>query len=60
MFDRIKSWLGFGTLSEEQLAILAATAIVAGIQVFFTSFLLSLIGQRRRDWTRRWQEIMGA
>jgi len=38
---------GFGTLSEERLAILAATAIVAGIQVFFTSFLLSLIGTRR-------------
>jgi hypothetical protein len=40
---------GFGTLAEERLAILAATAIVAGIQVFFTSFLLSLIGMRRRD-----------
>jgi hypothetical protein len=40
---------GFGTLSEEQLAIVAATAIVAGIQVFFTSFLLSLIGLRRHD-----------
>ena len=40
---------GFGTLSEEQLAIVAATAIVCGIQVFFTSFLLSLIGMRRRD-----------
>jgi len=38
---------GFGTLSEEQLAIVAATSIVAGIQVFFTSFLLSLIGLRR-------------
>ena len=38
---------GFGTLSEERLAILAATAIVTGIQVFFTSFLLSLIGIRR-------------
>ena len=38
---------GFGTLAEERLAIVAATAIVAGIQVFFTSFLLSLIGLRR-------------
>jgi hypothetical protein len=45
------TWIarGFGTLSEEQLAIVAATSIVAGIQVFFTSFLLSLIGLRRRD-----------
>lgn len=38
---------GFGTLAEERLAIVAATAVVAGIQVFFTSFLLSLIGLRR-------------
>lgn len=47
----VGTWItrGFGTLSEEQLAILAATAIVAGIQVFFTSFLLSLIGLRRHD-----------
>jgi glycosyltransferase involved in cell wall biosynthesis len=40
---------GFGTLAEERLAIVAATSIVAGIQVFFTSFLLSLIGIRRPD-----------
>jgi hypothetical protein len=40
---------GFGTLAEERLAIFAATAIVTGIQVFFTSFLLSLIGIRRPD-----------
>jgi len=47
----VGTWVsrGFGTLAEEQLAIVAATAIVAGIQVFFTSFLLSLIGLRRRD-----------
>jgi glycosyltransferase involved in cell wall biosynthesis len=47
----VGTWVqrGFGTLAEEQLAILAATAFVAGIQVFFTSFLLSLIGTRRRD-----------
>ena len=47
----VGTWIsrGFGTLSEERLAIVAATAIVAGIQVFFTSFLLSLIGLRRRD-----------
>ena len=47
----VGTWIsrGFGTLAEEKLAILAATSIVAGIQVFFTSFLLSLIGQRRRD-----------
>ena len=39
---------GFGTLGEERLAILAMTFAVIGIQVFFTSFLLSLLGLRRR------------
>jgi hypothetical protein len=38
----------FGTLSEERLAILAATLIVVGLQVFFSSFLLSILGLRRR------------
>ena len=49
----VGTWIarGFGSLSEEELAILAATAIVAGIQVFFTSFLLSLIGLRRNERT---------
>ncbi len=32
---------GFGSLSEERLAILAATLLVLGIQVVFASFLLS-------------------
>jgi glycosyltransferase involved in cell wall biosynthesis len=39
---------GFGTLREERLAILAATVIAVGAQIFFTSFLLSIIGLRRR------------
>jgi hypothetical protein len=39
---------GFGQLSEERLAVLAATLIVVGIQVFFSSFLLSILGLRRR------------
>jgi glycosyltransferase involved in cell wall biosynthesis len=39
---------GFGTLSEERLAILAGTLVVAGVQVFFTSFLLAILGLRRR------------
>jgi glycosyltransferase involved in cell wall biosynthesis len=37
----------FGTLREERLAILAFTVIAVGAQVFFTSFLLSIIGLRR-------------
>jgi glycosyltransferase involved in cell wall biosynthesis len=39
---------GFGTLAEERLSIVAMTFVVAGIQIFFTSFLLSLLGLRRR------------
>lgn len=39
---------GFGPLSEERLAVLAATLIIVGIQVFFSSFLLSILGLRRR------------
>ncbi len=39
---------GLGELGEEQLAVFAATLIVVGIQVFFSSFLLSILGLRRR------------
>jgi glycosyltransferase involved in cell wall biosynthesis len=38
---------GFGTLREERLAILAFTVIAVGAQIFFTSFLVSIIGLRR-------------
>jgi glycosyltransferase involved in cell wall biosynthesis len=43
---------GFGRLSEENLAVLAATLIIVGIQIFFSSFLLSILGLRRRDQSR--------
>ena len=39
---------GFGALGEEKLAVLAATLVIVGIQIFFSSFLLSIIGLRRR------------
>ena len=39
---------GFGTLSEERVAILAATMIAVSAQIFFTSFLLAILGLRRR------------
>ena len=38
---------GLGTLSEVGPAVLAATLIVVGIQIFFSSFLISIIGLRR-------------
>jgi glycosyltransferase involved in cell wall biosynthesis len=39
---------GLGSLAQERVTILAATLIIVGVQAFFTSFLLSLIGLRRR------------
>jgi glycosyltransferase involved in cell wall biosynthesis len=44
------TWLhrGFGELSEQRLAILAATLMIVGIQIFFSSFLISILGLRRR------------
>jgi len=38
---------GGGELSEERLAIFAATGIIVGLQVFFASFLISILGLRR-------------
>jgi len=40
---------GFGQLSEERLAVLSVTLLIVGIQIFFSSFLLSILGLRRRD-----------
>ncbi|MDX6706420.1 MAG: hypothetical protein QOK16_2914 [Solirubrobacteraceae bacterium] len=40
---------GFGQLSEERLAVGAATLIIVGLQIFFASFLLSILGLRRRE-----------
>jgi glycosyltransferase involved in cell wall biosynthesis len=46
----IGKWIdrGFGGLSEERLAVLAATLLIVGLQIFFSSFLLSILGLRRR------------
>ena len=38
---------GFGGLSEERTLLLAATLLIVGIQIFFSSFLLSILGLRR-------------
>ncbi|MFZ0042876.1 MAG: glycosyltransferase family 2 protein [Solirubrobacteraceae bacterium] len=39
--------VGFGALAQEQLVLVAATLVIVGVQVFFSSFLLSIIGLRR-------------
>ena len=40
---------GFGILSEERLAVFGATLMIVGLQIFFSSFLLSILGLRRRN-----------
>ena len=40
---------GFGALGQNKLAILAFELLIVGLQIFFSSFLLSIIGLRRRD-----------
>ncbi len=43
------TWIakGFGSLSDERLAVVAASLTIVGIQIFFSSFLLSILGLRR-------------
>ncbi len=45
----VGTWIshGFGSLSDERLAVIGAALIVVGIQIFFSSFLLSILGLRR-------------
>jgi len=45
----VLDWIshGLGSLSQERVAISAATLLVLGIQIVFTSFLLSILGLRR-------------
>jgi hypothetical protein len=40
---------GLGSLAQQRVAVLAATLVIAGLQIFFTSFLLSMLGLRRRE-----------
>jgi hypothetical protein len=47
----VGTWIdrGFGELSEERLMVLAASLVIVGLQIFFSSFLLSILGLRRRS-----------
>ena len=40
---------GFGPLGQQQLAVVAFELLIVGLQIFFSSFLLSILGLRRRD-----------
>src|SRR5271155_1154707 len=43
------TWIahGFGSLADEHLAVIAASFLIVGIQIFFSSFLISILGLRR-------------
>jgi glycosyltransferase involved in cell wall biosynthesis len=45
----VGTWIdgGFGALAKTRLAVFAATLMIVGIQIFFSSFLLSILGLRR-------------
>jgi glycosyltransferase involved in cell wall biosynthesis len=45
----IAKWIasGGGALSQTRLALFGATLVIVGIQIFFSSFLLSILGLRR-------------
>jgi hypothetical protein len=47
----VVTWIqrGFGVLAEERLLVAASALIIVGVQVLFSSFLLSILGLRRRD-----------
>jgi glycosyltransferase involved in cell wall biosynthesis len=40
---------GLGSLGEQKLAVLFATLVTVGAEIFFTSFLLSILGLRRPE-----------
>jgi hypothetical protein len=46
----LATWIshGFGSLADERAAVIAATLLIVGIQIFFSSFLISILGLRRR------------
>jgi glycosyltransferase involved in cell wall biosynthesis len=45
----LATWIsnGFGSLADEHMAVVAASLVIVGIQIFFSSFLLSILGLRR-------------
>jgi glycosyltransferase involved in cell wall biosynthesis len=45
----VATWIshGLGSLADERLAVIAASLLIVGIQIFFSSFLISILGLRR-------------
>jgi glycosyltransferase involved in cell wall biosynthesis len=47
----VVEWIehGFGQLGSTEVAVIAFTLLVVGLQIFFSSFLISILGLRRRE-----------
>ncbi|MBM3251500.1 MAG: glycosyltransferase family 2 protein [Candidatus Omnitrophica bacterium] len=45
----IKTWVFLGPVGQERKALFAVTLIIIGIQVIFSSFLISLIGMKNKS-----------
>jgi len=47
----LATWIahGFGSLADEHHAVIAASLMIVGIQIFFSAFLLSILGLRRNS-----------
>lgn len=44
----LKKWLLFGPIAQERSELFALTLIIIGVQIVFSSFLISLIGMKRQ------------
>jgi glycosyltransferase involved in cell wall biosynthesis len=47
----VATWIsnGFGSLADEHLAVVAASLLIVGIQIFFSSLFLSILGLRKNS-----------
>src|SRR3989338_9651828 len=45
----LKKWFLFGPVAQERRELFALTLIIIGIQVIFSSFLISLIGMKNKE-----------
>ncbi len=52
-FSIIRQWLVFGSMSQERAELFASTLIIIGIQVIFSSFLISLIGMKNCNYNMK-------
>jgi len=49
VFSIIKQWIFFGAMAQERRELFALMTIMIGIQIIFSSFLISLMGMKYRE-----------